>query len=64
MVYLFRKNKVIEKHIITSKRGEYWRLLRPGTYEIKARHENMVSQPIQIRVEDKNVEIKDLILLP
>ena len=53
---------MIDKHIVTSSRGEYWRLLRPGTYEIKARFENMESQPMQIRVEDNNVEIKDLIL--
>ena len=53
---------MIGKHVVTSNRGEYWKLLRPGAFEIKARHKNMESQPIQIRVEDNNIEIKDLIL--
>lgn len=53
---------MIDKHIVTSDRGEYWKLLRPGTFEIMARYENMTSKPSEISVEDNNVEILDLIL--
>ena len=60
--WFFSKNKVIDKHVVTSNRGEYWKLLRPGIYEIKARYENMESQSIQTIVQYNNVEIKDLIL--
>ena len=54
---------MIDKHVVTSNRGEYWKLLRPGTFEIMARYESMESQRIEISVEDNNVEIMDLILL-
>ena len=61
-ILLFSKKEVIDKHFVSSDRGEYWKLLRPGTYELMARYENMESESIQISVEDNNVEIKDLIL--
>ena len=30
-----------DKHVTTTNRGEYWRLLLPGTYKVKALHSNM-----------------------
>ena len=54
---------MIDKHVVTSDRGEYWKLLRPGSFELMARYENVESQPIAINVEDSNVKILDLILL-
>jgi len=33
-----------DKHVRTTNRGEYWRLLLPGTYQIKAVHSNKFGQ--------------------
>ena len=30
-----------EKNMTTSKRGEFWRMLLPGSYSVKATHKNL-----------------------
>ena len=67
MIYLnvpicFSSNKIIEKNVVTNERGEFWRLLRPGTYRIKARHQNMESEAVQVNVDENNVKMIDLML--
>lgn len=40
----------IRKAVITTGAGEYWRVLAPGSYSIRAEHEGTVSSPVQVNV--------------
>lgn len=42
--------KGIDKPVVTSKDGEYWRLLTPGSYEVKAQYDGFESDwtPVQV----------------
>ena len=48
--------------MVTNERGEFWRLLRPGTYRIKARYQNMESEAVQVNITEDNVKMIDLML--
>ena len=54
--------KINEKIIKSSERGEYWRLLSPGTYKIKAKFQDFESDYHDIVIEKDKVEIKDIIV--
>ena len=56
--------KDINKPIKTTKTGEFWRLLRPGTYHIRAKDENtgLYSKYQEINVTDSQVLLQDLVL--
>merc|ERR1719225_469723 len=56
--------KINEKIIKSSERGEYWRLLSPGTYKIKAKFQDFESDYHDIVIEKDKVEMKDIIVLP
>jgi len=45
-----------EKDMVTTNRGEYWRLLLPGTYMVKATHSNLYGD---IESELTEVEVKN-----
>ena len=51
------------KPIITSDRGEYWRILLPGVYNVKAVHQNEESQIKTIEVlENADAQIIDFVI--
>ena len=56
--------KINEKIIKSSERGEYWRLLSPGAYKIKAKFQDFESDYHEIVIENDKVEMKDIIVLP
>ena len=51
-----------DKIIKSSERGEYWRLLLPGSYRIKAKFQDFESDYDDIVIDQDKVEIKDLIV--
>ena len=51
-----------DKIIKSSERGEYWRLLLPGSYRIKAKFQDVESNYYDIVIKQDEVEIKDLIV--
>ena len=44
----------IDKPVKSTKTGEYWRLLRPGQYQIHAKHQKSQSQVISVTIEDES----------
>ena len=61
------KIKVIEgvetgKPVVTSRRGEFWRILVPGQYAIKAVYRNFESEIVNVKVHENTVEIVDFII--
>ena len=61
------KIKVIEgvevgKPVVTSRRGEFWRILVPGQYKIKAAYKNLESKIVNVKVHENSVKIIDLII--
>ena len=44
----------IDKPVKSTKTGEYWRLLRPGKYQIHAKHQKSQSQVISVTIEDES----------
>lgn len=45
-----------DKSVVTSNRGEFWRLLLPGSYQIKARHDNRYGT---IESEALRIDVKE-----
>ena len=58
--FLFSNDKVIK----TTERGEFWRLLLPGTYVVKAKYENMESESMSVNVNKDIVPIVTLTVEP
>ena len=50
------------KNITTYKRGEYWRILLPGEYKIKAHHEGYESELVQVNVQEDTVQIINFVI--
>ena len=50
--------------IKTTERGEFWRLLLPGTYVVKAKYENMESESMSVNVNKDVVPIVTLTVEP
>ena len=50
--------------IKTTERGEFWRLLLPGTYVVKAKYENMESESMSVNVNKDIVPIVTLTVEP
>ena len=48
-----------DKSVVTSSRGEYWRILLPGVYQVKAKYQNEVSEIKSIEVLENEVKIID-----
>jgi len=53
-----------DKVIKTTERGEFWRLLLPGTYVVKAKYENMESESMSVNVNKDIVPIVTLTVEP
>ena len=58
--FLFSNDKVIK----TTERGEFWRLLLPGTYVVKAKYDNMESESMSVNVNKDIVPIVTLTVEP
>ena len=52
----------IGKNIKTSERGEYWRILIPGEYKIKAYHKGYGSDIVKVKVQEDFVQVIDFII--
>ena len=52
----------IGKNIKTSERGEYWRILIPGEYKIKAYHKGYGSNIVKVKVQEDFVQVIDFII--
>ena len=50
------------KDITTSERGEYWRILIPGEYKIKAYHEGYESDIVKIKIQEDFVQVIDFLI--
>ena len=48
-----------DKSVVTSSRGEYWRILLPGVYQVKAKYQNEVSEVKSVEVLANEVAIID-----
>ena len=51
-----------DKSVVTSSRGEYWRLLLPGVYQVKAKYQNEVSEVQSVEVLANEVIIIDFVV--
>ena len=52
----------IDKFVKSSSSGEYWRLLRPGQYQIYAQHKSWQSQVINVTIDESSVQEMDFIV--
>ena len=50
------------KDITTSERGEYWRILIPGEYKIKAYHEGYESDIVKVKIQEDFVQVIDFLI--
>ena len=48
-----------DKSVVTSSRGEYWRILLPGVYQVKAKYQDEVSEVKSIEVFANEVTVID-----
>ena len=50
-------------HVVTSPRGEFWRLLSPGAYTIMARQQGASSRPVPVTVrEGAGAQVVNLVI--
>ena len=51
-----------DKFVVTSSRGEYWRILLPGVYQVKAQYQNEVSEVKSLEVLANEVKIINFVI--
>ena len=61
------KIKVIDgvevgKPVITSRRGEFWRILVHGQYKIKGAYKNFESEIVNVKVHENSVKVIDFLI--